>query len=59
MKALKPGCFGHRGECLGKKVEAKEVNRVSAFDFFKKDVGGVFLGATTFFFAQPTLPPPW
>jgi hypothetical protein len=29
MKALKPGSFGHRG-CLGKKVEAKEANRVSA-----------------------------
>jgi hypothetical protein len=29
MKTLKPGSFGHRG-CLGKKVEAKEANRVSA-----------------------------
>jgi hypothetical protein len=29
MKAPKPGSFGHRG-CLGKKVEAKEANRVSA-----------------------------
>jgi hypothetical protein len=29
MKTLKPGYFGHRG-CLGKKVEAKEANRVSA-----------------------------
>jgi hypothetical protein len=23
----KPGSFGHRRECLGKKVEAKEANR--------------------------------
>jgi hypothetical protein len=29
MKALQPGSFGHRG-CLGKKVEAREANRVSA-----------------------------
>jgi hypothetical protein len=29
MKALKPGSFGHRG-LIGKKVVAKEANRVSA-----------------------------
>jgi hypothetical protein len=29
VKPLKPGHFGH-WECLGKKIEAKEANRVSA-----------------------------
>ena len=29
MNALKPGSFGHRG-LIGKKVVAKEANRVSA-----------------------------
>jgi hypothetical protein len=29
MKTLKPGSFGHRG-LIGKKVVAKEANRVSA-----------------------------